>query len=414
MMTLRSYQADIAGKAHELLKVYGLAYLCMEVRTGKTFTAFEAARLYGAKKVLFVTKLKAISSIQADFEGAGKPFALYVTNYEGVQKVETEGWDLVILDEAHCLGQYPTPAERIKQLKRICQDKPIIYLSGTPSPESYSQLYHQFWVCSRSPWRYPSFYKWHNDYGVKAVKYLYNRQIADYSKTQSNKILSEVEKYMLTMTQEAAGFEMPVEEQFIKVPMSDKVKWAVGKIRKDKIFRTQAGHVVLGDTAVKEMQKVHQLCSGTFKTEEGEYVVFDYTKAFFIRDKFEGQKIAIFYKYVAERAQLLAAFNPRVVDTPEEFNAGGKDAVLLYQYQSGREGTNLSTADCLVMYNPDFSAVSYWQARARLQHKDRKDPAKVYWVFTEGGIEEQIYGVVSKKKDFTLQHYRKLNVGQRI
>lgn len=404
-MQLRPYQTQIAEQANGLLLQFGLAYLCMEVRTGKTFTAFETARLYGAKKVLFVTKLKAISSIQDDYNGSGKHFSLYVTNYESLHKVES-GWDLVIIDEAHSLGQYPKPSERTKELKRICEGLPIIYLSGTPSPESFSQLYHQFWVSSFGPWKgYPSFYKWHNDHGIKSVKYLYNRQIADYSKTKN--IQNQFKQLMVTYTQEQAGFESMVEEEVLKVPMSDKIKWAISKLRKDKIFRTQSGAVVLGDTAVKEMGKVHQLCSGTVKPEEGDTVVFDWSKAEFIKERFKGQKIAIFYKYVAEEMQLRAMFNPYVTTDPKEFNQS-TDKVFLSQIQSGREGINLSTADCLVMYNIDFSALSYWQARARLQTKDRTEAAKVYWIFTEGGIEEEIYRKVIDKKDFTLAHYRRL------
>jgi hypothetical protein len=59
------------------------------------------------------------------------------------------------------------------------------------------------------------------------------------------------------------------------------------------------------------------------------------------------------------------------------------------------------------MYNIDFSAVSYWQARARMQTKDRVDEAIVYWLFFNGGIEEKIYKAVEQKKDFTLTHYKK-------
>ena len=73
MVQLRDYQIAIAAQAKELLLLYKIAYLALEVRTGKTITAMEAARLYGAKKVLFVTKLKAISSIKKDFESIGQP-----------------------------------------------------------------------------------------------------------------------------------------------------------------------------------------------------------------------------------------------------------------------------------------------------------------------------------------------------
>lgn len=52
--------------------------------------------------------------------------------------------------------------------------------------------------------------------------------------------------------------------------------------------------VVLADTAVKEMQKLHQLYSGTIKFEDGSRFVFDETKSKFIAQKFKNQKIAIF------------------------------------------------------------------------------------------------------------------------
>jgi hypothetical protein len=58
------------------------------------------------------------------------------------------------------------------------------------------------------------------------------------------------------------------------------------------------------------------------------------------------------------------------------------------------------------MLNIDFSAVSYWQARARLQSKDREDAAKVYWLFAQSGIEEKIYKAVKDKKDYTLSYFR--------
>lgn len=404
-MILRGYQSEIAGQAVSLLRSFHIAYLCMEVRTGKTFTAFETARLYGAKKVLFVTKLKAISSIQNDFEGSGKHFSLYVVNYESLHKCEV-GWDLVIIDEAQCLGQYPTPAERTKELKRICAGLPIIYLSGTPSPESYSQFFHQFYVSSFSPFEGMNFYKWHKLYGIAKTKFLYNRQIADYSVVKVAEVKESIQKYMITYSQEEAGFTMPVEEEILYVPISDKIKWAIDKIKKDKIFKTQEGKVVLGDTAVKEMGKVHQLINGTVKCEDGEAIVFDWSKAHFVQERFKGMKIAIYYKYVAEEIQLRAMFNPRVTTDPMEFNKWD-DLVFISQIQSGREGVNLSTADCLVMYNIDYSALSYWQSRARLQTKDRTKPAKVFWIMTRDSIQEKIYEVVQGKKDFTLSHYRK-------
>jgi hypothetical protein len=93
-------------------------------------------------------------------------------------------------------------------------------------------------------------------------------------------------------------------------------------------------------------------------------------------------------------------------ESPEEFEAN-TNKVFISQIQSGREGINLSSADCLVMYNIDFSAVSYWQVRARLQSKNRTKEAIVHWIFAKDGIEPNIYKAVSNKKDYTLNYFKK-------
>ena len=88
----------------------------------------------------------------------------------------------------------------------------------------------------------------------------------------------------------------------------------------------------------------------------------------------------------------------------EEFKHTDKRIAL--QIVSGREGISLKEADCLVYYNIDFSALSYWQSRDRMTTKDSLQN-DVYWIFSEGGIESKIYKAVSKKKDYTLRHFKK-------
>ena len=134
---------------------------------------------------------------------------------------------------------------------------------------------------------------------------------------------------------------------------------------------------------------------------------FDYTKAEFIRDKFAGKKIAIFYKFQAEYAALVWTFGKRIELDAAKFNEAGGDAVFVSQIVSGREGINLSSADALVFYNIDFSATSYWQSRARMQTKDRVEASQIYWIFSVNGIEDKIYKAVMNKKDYTLNHFRK-------
>lgn len=405
---LRDYQIEISDKAAAILKEKKIVYLAMQVRTGKTLTSLAAAYKYGASKVLFVTKKKAISDIIDQFHQAGFDIEIKVVNYESLHKYDGN-YDLIILDEAHGLGAFPMASLRAKEVKRIAEKKPIIYLSGTPTPESYSQIYHQFYVSSFSPFKnYKNFYQWAKEFVNIKQKFYFNRAVNDYSNAKENLIKPIINPYMITFTQEEAGFDSFVDESILYVKMDDAVYKLADYMRKNKIAKNKEGEVILGDTEVKLMMKLHQIYSGTVIVDEpaGLHKIIDYTKAEFIKQHFKGKKIAVFYKFKAEYMALLWAFDKKVTFDAEQFN-NSDDLIFVSQIVSGREGLNLSSADALVFYNIDFSAVSYWQSRARIQTKDRTKESKIYYVFAEKGIEDKIYKAVMDKKDYTLSHFKK-------
>lgn len=402
-MVLRDYQEEISTKAANLLRSKGIAYLAMEVRTGKTITAMATASKFGAKNILFVTKKKAMTDIEVQI-GCNNVF---IINYEQLHNVKGK-YDLVIIDEAHSLGAFPVPSVRVKELKRICAGLPIIYLSGTPTPESYSQIFHQLSVSSFSPFsEYRNFYQWAKDFVELRKKYVFNKAINDYSKANEKLIREYTGHLFFTFTQQEAGFMQLVQENILYVKMENSTYKLADRLRIDKIVLNKEGKAVLAETAVKLMSKLHQIYSGTVLIDEPEREgkVFDYTKAEFIKHYFAGKKIAIFYKFVSEAYAIRWIFGS-VFDDPQAFNEADS-GVFISQIVSGREGINLSTADALVFYNIDFSATSYWQSRARIQTKDREKDAQIYWIFAEGGIEDKIYKAVMDKKDYTLSHFKK-------
>jgi SNF2 family DNA or RNA helicase len=407
-MILRDYQLSIAVSAAVLLKEHKIAYLSMEVRTGKTITALHSAQLYGAKKVIFLTKKKAIASIEKDYQGFKPSFSIMVTNYEQLQNFQEEDFDLIICDESHCLGQYPIMAERTKLLKNITQGLPIIFLSGTPTPESLSQIFHQLHISSFSPFaEYKNFYAWANaGYVHKKTKYVFNRQLNDYSQANEQMINDKIKHLFLSYTQKEAGFIQSVKELVLKVEMKGSTYALADKIKTRRVHIGKDGQEIIADTEVKLMQKLHQIYSGTVLTESCTAIIFDTYKADFIKSYFKGKKIAIFYKFKAEFTALLKVFGEQITLSPEEFNET-RNKIFCSQIQSGREGINLSTADALVMYNIDFSSVSYQQAKARIQSKDREKECLLYWIFSERGIEEKIYERVIGKQDYTLRWFKK-------
>jgi len=401
---LRDYQEDISKKANHILTSKGMVYLCMSVRTGKTLTSLETARLFGAKRVLFLTKKKAISSIESDYINFGydKHFELFVHNDESMHKIDGK-FDLVIHDEHHRFGSFPKPSLGAKTFKKMFGHLPAIFLSGTPSPENYSQFYHQFWCSLFSPFKEINFYKWAANYVNIKMKHLGYAQVKDYTDADINKIMSVIKPYIITFTQEQAGFTSEIEEEVLKVKMKNSTYEMCERLRKDLVIEGKE-QVILADTSVKLQQKLHQMYSGTIKFESGDSMVIDLSKAEFIHSYFKDKKIGIFYKFVEELNALKTIFGDKLTINLDEFNDSDKSIAL--QIVSGREGISLKNADFLVFYNIDFSATSYFQAKDRMTTIDRKFN-KVYWIFSEGGIEEKIYKSVIKKKSYTTNHFKK-------
>jgi len=344
----RDYQKKIINQGTGILLRNKLLYLAMEVRTGKTLTSLGICNNLYINNVLFITKKKAISSIENDYSLLLPNFELEVINYESLHKIKKRGWDVIVCDEAHSMGAYPKPSKRAKQVKELIQINNPDYSEGTIG------------------------------------------------------IIQAMKPFTISYTQKQAGYKVETKETILTVPMSKQTYKLCKTLKKDLVIQGK-DQVILADTGVKLMSKLHQMYSGTVKFESGKSMVIDSSKAKFIKKRFEGKKIGIFYKFTAELKALQEEFGDDLCTELEEFENTNKNIAL--QIVSGREGISLKQADCLVYYNIDFSATSYWQSRDRMTTKDRLKN-DIYWIFSKDGIERQIYKAVSKKKDYTLQHFK--------
>lgn len=448
-MKLRNYQEKIADNACNVLHQLGIVYIAAEVRTGKSLMALETCRLFGAKKVLFLTKKKAIQSIKDDYSNFlyHKHFNIVIINDESMHTLKDNDFDVVVHDEHHRFGAFPKPGKYTKEFKARFSKLPMIFLSGTPHPETVTQIFHQFWVSDNSPFRqYKSFYQWFTGTGLVRCQFNHGYGlVTDYSNTKDaiykyfaskirevsksnpeysrlysgiiaersqaielmdiavKRINDAIKPYMITFTQSQAGFETTVTEQVLVCQMKESTYKLINRLKRDKVIEGK-NEVILADTAVKLMGKIHQLSSGTIKFESGQSMVVDHSKAEFIKSRFESKKIGIFYKFIAEYQALKDVFGDSLTNNIDEFNDSDKNIAL--QIVSGREGISLKSADYLVFYNIDFSATSYWQARDRMSTMQRREN-DVYWVFSDRGIEHDIYKSVMGKKSYTLSVFSK-------
>lgn len=406
MIQFRDYQQNIIDKGTEVLLTKKFLYLSMEVRTGKTLTSLGILdKMMSVNRVLFITKKRAISSIESDYNMLDPDYELQVINYESLHKIDQGGWDAVVCDEAHGMGAFPKPSKRAKAVSELIRkNKPyVILLSGTPTPESYSQMYHQVYSIPNNPFnKYSNFYKFASDYVTVTTKRIGGFMVNDYSDAKET-IIDDMNPYTISYTQKEAGFESSIKEKILFVDAPESLMVMCSKLKKLLVLEGE-DEVILADTSVKLMQKLHQMYSGTVKFESGNSMVLDLFKAEYIYDNFCCNKIGIFYKFKEELNAIKKVYGDSICTDLDEFNTTDKSIAL--QIVSGREGISLRNAKYLVYYNIDFSATSYWQSRDRMTTKERLEN-EVFWIFTEGGIESKIYKAVSKKKNYTLNHFKR-------
>ena len=157
-------------------------------------------------------------------------------------------WDLVIIDEAHSLGAFPKPSLRTKRLKELINNANVILMSGTPNPESYSQLYHQFWVAgNKSPFaEYKTFYKWAQIYVTIREKRYNGVKIIDYAKANKELIQPVLDELFISISQKEADFNQEVKEEIKDFNIVDEndLKQKVLSVFKDKISQNVLNEII--------------------------------------------------------------------------------------------------------------------------------------------------------------------------
>lgn len=392
-MTPRQHQYDISKMGYRLLQQYGLVYLAMEERTGKTLTSILIAEMSKATTILVITKKKAMPGWEETLSKFNHTKKYTIINYESLHKVLTT-FDLIIVDEAHSnVSAYPVITKTWKNVYKFTKGKPLVLLSATPSAQTYSQLFHQLKLSSYSPWnKFKTFYDWFKTYGILDIKYLAGRQIMIYDKVIPEAFES-CKHLFISYTRQELGFEHEPNDVLHYVDLLDTTKKMYNTILKDKYYLLESLEYV-ADTPMKVMVGLHQIEGSTLKlSEEISINLSGCEKAKYILNNFGDVKnLVIFYHYKQEEKFLKLYF---------------KHATIL-QATSFAEGVDLSMYKTLVIYSMDFSTARYSQRRARQCNMLRGEPIDVHYLLVKGGISEKVYQTVAiNKQNFIDKYFNK-------
>jgi hypothetical protein len=390
-MKPREYQLAIIEQARKILLLRRVVYLAMEMRTGKTITSLMLAKEFG-NNILLVTKKKAIDGIQKDCDALG--INATIINYESIHKVKSDNvFDVMIVDEVHSLGAFPKPSLRAVNLRDV-KRKYTILMSGTPTPETPSQLYHQFWICKEaSPFmQWSSFYAWAKEFvNIKKKRVSHSQSVNDYSECNLEKVNIYIDPIFVRYRQVDAGFDVDnfvIKKHYVTPP--EVITKTVKILKRDKVIEGKAG-ILLADTPVKLMSKEHQLWSGTVLLEDNIPITLSDYKVRYILENFRHKKAVVFHKFQQEG---------------ELLNAVAPSSWRVLQIQAGSAGLTLSDYDCVVYMTLDFSCVNYTQSMQRINYLGR-DENPIHFIMAKGGMDEEILKTLEKKEDYSLKIYER-------
>ena len=368
-VVLMPHQQKALGETLEVVSRLGMAMLAGETRTGKTLVALSVCKEVGGRW-LFITKKKAIPSIEGDIKAlwGDEEHGGTVINYERLKGLEG-GFSCVIVDESHnFVSSFPKEPVARREVRRLVGDGLVVVMSGTPAIEGSAKLYGQMTLGKRGPWTdYGTFYQWWFErghykngrvcggYGVSgAIKSMGarvnkwdNKPSPDYAQVHEERVLAEVEPYVVRMTRSEGGYAV-VNATIIPVELrNDAIAGLIGSLLSRKMCKELG--LVLDKGPAQVLQCCHMLAGGTFK-RDGEADVLPerydpYYRARWISGGMKsGRTYAILTAYIEERslvAGYLRLAGHKVFDSLDELRDEG-DGCFVGSLSSLSEGVDMS------------------------------------------------------------------------
>jgi len=423
-MKLYKYQKTILEKAKPILDKFGLVYLAMAPRTGKTPIALSLiAHIHDSSKTpedasLFVSKKRACPSIKKDITSMfGAKFGqIEVINYESLHKIPKKEWKTIILDEAHALGTYPKPTKVQKQVNALFVANPeakAVLLSGTPQIESTSQMFHQMRITNKFWTEYKNFYAWFKVFGIPNQIKVRSRYVNVYNETKPDLVQDHIKEVFIPFTQAEADFEVSSTLRPIYLENKPLVQW-IKHFTNTSVHEFE-GFTVMADGAASVLSKSLQSCGGTIidDQEKGQRLpelLNPDTKTNYIKSELNKyDKVCVFTNFIGERNFIIDRLGKEKCTTDMDAFKLDDTRYFVGSLTSFCEGFDLSRVNNLAVciYSLSWSGRVVAQAIERQNNKLRKDPIDIYVPIIKDTPEVDLFKRVGiEKRNFNASFFR--------
>ena len=175
------------------------------------------------------------------------------------------------------------------------------------------------------------------------------------------------------------------------------------KFKKDRVI-TVADKELVGDTTLKKMLYERQLC-GQYSPEK--------LKAFVDLIQSTNERVIVFYNFNFELDEMQRILMDEDFMIHLRFSVVNgeikalqnyetkEDSITFIQYQAGAYGLNLQKACRVIYFTPPLSSELFEQSKKRIHRIGQKNSCFYYYLICRGSVEEKIYEVLGKRKDYT-------------
>lgn len=322
---------------------------------------------------------------------------IVIMNYENtvwmVKNISMKNFDVLIVDE---LSNFKNPdAQRFKALSRIIHRFKYRWgLTGTPSPNTYLDLFSQIYLIDPNILG-SNFYAFRSKYFYEKNMYTW-----DLKKGKEKELLDQLKTNCISLRAEDY-LKLPQRiDNHIKLTLNRTEYMTYLKALERQVYSSQ-NEIDLSSNLIIKLQ---QLASGFIYLGNGEYEIVHtllIDKVGEIIDCCTGNTL-LFFNFQAEKEQIIKKFGAAAVELKnnkdfENWNNGKIKLAVCHPITVGY-GMNLqSGGNNIIWYGYNWAADTTQQANARLYRQGQKNGVIINYLYTGNTIHERIRKVLDGK-----------------
>ena len=384
--------------------------LFMEQRTGKTPTALWIRERWGCRDTIIFCPKKAIPVWEKAIKDQGQdPAQFFIINFEQLRlqfrELKKVKWDLAIVDESHRIkerGSIQTKA--CWAIGRVSRKRLI--LTGSPQGQGGEDYYAQLRFIR--PDLFPTWGDFSDKYLIIEEVTLFGREdpfpkIVGYKNQEEFKRILQGISYRVTRDEVS---KVPTKVRHITRPvqLSEETRHHYEKLETDLITFVN-GQEVSAPMALVKALKLHQLCGGTIKDDEGKIQIVGDEKfnalIELLENELKGESVVIVAQYKAEMDRIAGYLWAKKITHTQirgkhQYDPEDRSQVTIMHPSAG-EAINLAHNRYMVIYSMNHSYLKWVQFKDRIVLVDTPW-VKYYYLLVENSMDEVVYNSVIKKK----------------